>query len=271
MFDEFGFYLETVYRNKGVNRHNYEKHYDHNLTEIIQVYSGSGVVLAGERALSMESGAVYIINGDYFHSFQPKVPSLYIRNKIIIDTQKFYSFLTLAGLNEQIQTLTKEGALFFTFSQSVAKNIDELFLTASRYLEETVYHPFLKFTDTLFSLLDLIFNHNDGFLQNYNPFLRKVTDYIKAHLSEEIRLDDICKHLYFSKSHLCHEFKRQTNMTLNEYIFRYKTSEAVKLLTLSNKTITEIAMETGFNSHSHFCQVFKRITSLSPSEYRKKK
>jgi AraC-like DNA-binding protein len=271
MFNDFGFYLETVYRRQGVDRYNYEKHYDRKKTEIIQVYSGSGVVLAGERAISMEAGAIYIINGNYFHSFQPKEPSSYIRNKIIIDTEKLYSLLLGCGLDSVIKALNDDGALFYSLNQAAAEKIDGLFLTASTLLNSDDDYSLLGFCEVLFSLLRIVLSSGSDFTQNGTPFLKKVTDFIKANLNNKITLDDICRELYFSKSYLCHEFKKQTTLTLNEYITRLKISEAIKLLSLTNKTITEIAMETGFESSSHFCQVFKRFTSLSPSSYRKKK
>ncbi len=266
-----GFYLEVAYRSEGVNAHNYKKHSDFNLVEIIQIYAGDGVVLAGENVIKMESGAVYLINGDYFHSIQPQNPKVYIRNKIIIDSAILYSFLQFCGMPTVEEELKKSGAIFYTFDKNISNEIDGFFMQAATSLSQDFSFSTLNFTRLFAPLLHNIFNRNSGFVQTDNSLLKSVSDYVKANLDKKIVLDEMCRELFISKSYLCHSFKKQTNMTVNEYVFRCKISEAVKLLVYTDKTVTEIAMDTGFESPSHFCQVFKRYAALSPSTYRKKK
>ena len=57
-------------------------------------------------------------------------------------------------------------------------------------------------------------------------------------------------------------------MSYIEYLNKIRINEAQKLLTKTNKRITEIAIETGFNSLTNFGRVFKQISGCSPRQYK---
>ena len=95
-------------------------------------------------------------------------------------------------------------------------------------------------------------------------------EYIQAHYMEAMTLEDICNRLSISKSECCRCFKRCLKMTPFEYIMIHRISVASKLLEKTNQSITQIAMDTGFNSNSYFCKIFRKYMNGSPIEYRRK-
>ncbi len=99
--------------------------------------------------------------------------------------------------------------------------------------------------------------------------MREAYQYIISHISEPIRVEDIAAALYMSRSHLSISFKKQTGITVNDYIHRIKTERAKELLRDHTKSIALISDYLGYSSSSHFNRMFKKITSVSPLAYRK--
>lgn len=99
-------------------------------------------------------------------------------------------------------------------------------------------------------------------------FLVKLNKYIIEHLSEAIKADDICSSLFISKSTLFYKVKKETNMTVSNYILKMKINEAKNLLKYSNKSIASISVYLGFSSQSHFNNTFKHFVKMTPLAYR---
>lgn len=96
-----------------------------------------------------------------------------------------------------------------------------------------------------------------------------IMNYIREHFAEKLTIDFISKKFFISQSYLCHEFKKYTDQSLLQYVNCTRILYAQKALLTSEKPITEIAYESGFDNASTFNRVFRNITSLTPSEFRK--
>lgn len=103
---------------------------------------------------------------------------------------------------------------------------------------------------------------------NPSPLVIKVSNYIQQHLSEPIKAQDISRSLYMGRSRLSTNFKKQTGISLSDYIMMQKIDEAKRFLRYSDKSFTAISLYLGFSSHSHFTKVFKKYAELTPFEYR---
>ncbi len=97
-----------------------------------------------------------------------------------------------------------------------------------------------------------------------------VTNYIQHHLSEAIKAEDIAKELFMSRPYLSSKFKKETGVSLTDFILKEKTEEAKRLLRYSDKSFTAIGSYLGFSSPGHFSLVFKKYTGRTPTEYREK-
>lgn len=93
--------------------------------------------------------------------------------------------------------------------------------------------------------------------------------YIDKNYAEEITLSSLASIVNLNSQYLCRLFKSVTKSTIWEYINFVRISKAEKLLSTSDGTISEIAMNTGFASVSYFNRVFKKYKKYSPSEFRK--
>ena len=92
--------------------------------------------------------------------------------------------------------------------------------------------------------------------------------YIGDNISKKFGISDICAHLGCSKSTLLTTFKKRYGITVNAYVTQLRLEKAKHLLTKGEKTINEIAADTGFTDQSYFSKVFSQKFGTPPSEYR---
>jgi YesN/AraC family two-component response regulator len=83
-------------------------------------------------------------------------------------------------------------------------------------------------------------------------------------------LSIIAEKIDINPCHLSRQFKKETKMTITDFINERRIEEAKFLIEQNNNSITEIALMVGYENHNYFCKVFKRITSLTPMDYLKK-
>ena len=104
--------------------------------------------------------------------------------------------------------------------------------------------------------------------KNPSKLLMQITNYVQNNLSKPLGVDELAKALFISRTHLAAKFKKETGMTLTDFILREKVEEAKRLLRYSDKSLSLIADYLGFSSQSHFTKTFKKYTSKTPGEYR---
>lgn len=93
--------------------------------------------------------------------------------------------------------------------------------------------------------------------------------YIKEHYRENIDINDIFNGTNYSKSHFCRLFRETSGKSLIEYINSYRVEKACLDIIYTDKNITEIAMENGFNNVQYFSRVFRQVMNCSPRHYKK--
>ncbi|MBE5731625.1 MAG: helix-turn-helix domain-containing protein [Clostridiales bacterium] len=97
-----------------------------------------------------------------------------------------------------------------------------------------------------------------------------VVELVKKMISSGVEnLSEIAEKTGVSKCYLQHVFKKQTGTTITEYKNSQKLTKAKVLLITTDKTITDIATECGFENSSYFAELFRSCENVPPSEYRK--
>lgn len=97
----------------------------------------------------------------------------------------------------------------------------------------------------------------------------KILEYIERNYTAEITGAALCKALHISPTHMRRAFKRHTGQTITEYVNHYRIQRSLYLLTQTELSILDIALNLGFNNAEYFHRVFKNIMGVSPSLYRK--
>ena len=105
---------------------------------------------------------------------------------------------------------------------------------------------------------------------NEIPFCRKCFQYVSRNINKVIRVDTMAEEFGISRQHLCSRFKKETGVSVLQYIQQEKIKEAERMLRFSERAVSEIASVLGFSSQSHFQTVFKKITGETPITYRER-
>jgi len=98
--------------------------------------------------------------------------------------------------------------------------------------------------------------------------MERILDYCERHYTEKVSLDTISSSLFLSKYYISHLFGDQLGINFTGYINSLRIEEAVKLLTTTEISVTDICFIVGFSSIRTFNRVFNDRIGVSPKEYR---
>ena len=134
----------------------------------------------------------------------------------------------------------------------------------SSYLIQKIWHILYQNTDV----------EHMGKKENYSASsqarLQLMMQYIHQDFAYNISLSDIADQAKVSKSTALNLFQRYLGISPVTYLINYRLQEAAKLLASTEKKVTVISKDTGFDNVDYFCKAFKKYYKLTPTEYRKK-
>lgn len=181
----------------------------------------------------------------YFNKdFKDEINNLFINKHLQLSRK---SFSNLSNIFEKIQ-----------FEKYSLDNMSEL-LTKAYFFELIIY-----------LIRCQRYTHNINQKTNLsNITIGEIVNFIENNYSRQLTLPEIAAQFGISESSLTKKIKIFTNMTFKEYLTKTRIEEAKSLLISSEKSITEIAYECGYNNSNFFGDVFKKAVGMSPSSYRK--
>jgi len=103
----------------------------------------------------------------------------------------------------------------------------------------------------------------------YSPLVRKCIAYIEAHLSEEVRLDQLSEHCHVSYEYLSRVLKKECGVSFRELLNQIRIARAQRYLLLG-ASAGEAAEKTGYKTTAHFCRVFRQQTNETPTQWQKR-
>lgn len=99
-----------------------------------------------------------------------------------------------------------------------------------------------------------------------NEKINEVVAYINDNLADDLTLDLLADTCFVSKSHLAHQFKLYTGLTLYQFIIKKRVTVARNMIR-EGTPVMEACMRCGFNDYSNFLKAFKREFGRSPKEF----
>lgn len=100
--------------------------------------------------------------------------------------------------------------------------------------------------------------------------VHQIVAYTAAHYREPMTLTDMAEHLYVSPYTVSRVFSSVFSTNFNGYLNDMRLDSACSMLHYSDKSVTEVSIDSGFESQRTFNRVFKDRMHMSPREYRKK-
>ncbi|MEC0266818.1 response regulator [Paenibacillus anseongense] len=93
--------------------------------------------------------------------------------------------------------------------------------------------------------------------------------YIDTHYMEDLSLDAVAAHLFFSPNYVSMMLKNHLGVTFSKYLSDVRIKKGIELLENSDMKVYEIASNVGFKDDKYFYRVFKSRFGMTPDEYRR--
>ncbi|MFP4661236.1 MAG: response regulator [Halanaerobiales bacterium] len=213
------------------------------------------------------------------HDTYPQTPSfdnwqllfeLGRKEKLIKEIDDYFNINNEEMMNSEVLESFYFGFLNMIYSALHKKDISIQTVFNISYLHDlsstrSYYILREKITELINQGLDYLNDH----LENNPVVIQKIQDYIRENYKDKITRKDIAGHVYLNPAYLSRLFKKETGMTLTEYVTEMRIAEAKKLLVETDYTITAIAEEVGYYNYSYFSKIFREIVGVTAGNYRK--
>lgn len=105
---------------------------------------------------------------------------------------------------------------------------------------------------------------------SHGRVVAEATAYLNSHYREKIRLQALAERYHLTPVYFGLQFKRETGMSVHDYIHRLRIEEAKKLLLRTDMLVSDIAQTLGYHDAECFSRKFKSLTGERPSSYKNK-
>ena len=230
-------------------------------------------VICNGKLYSLDVGDILIIAPGVVHTIPEKKGTRYIllaNFSNCITLKAFDSILSL--IQPTIIVSEKNYPSIYRQCQDLILNSTAEYFGNEQFKEVAVYNQLIN----LLLLVGREYTKQSGIFtdapvakqQEYMQKFMTLCDYINNNCTESLSVDDAANMVGFSKFHFSRLFKKFTGTTFYSYVNERRIAHATLLLLDSEKSITEIAIGSGFNSISSFIRIFKINRGCTPTEFR---
>ena len=99
--------------------------------------------------------------------------------------------------------------------------------------------------------------------------LKKALAFVYEEYMNDITLNDLAEKADMSPKYFCRVFSQYIGKTPIEYINSYRIEKAAELLLYTDSSVTDIALNCGFNDLSYFVKTFRKAKSITPKQFSK--
>jgi AraC-like DNA-binding protein len=105
-------------------------------------------------------------------------------------------------------------------------------------------------------------------ITKYTLLVQKAIHFLTIHYSQPFDVNEISQYCLVHPSHLSRQFKKETGMTLTNFLNQVRIEEAKILLKQHRTSIDWIAGAVGYDDAGYFARIFKKATGMTPTKYR---
>ncbi len=233
----------------------------HQTLELVYVMKGSLELGVGLELFHMEEGDIGLVFPDVNHHCQVFSEQYSEVLYINIPTRTLGTYEELLKRKAPVYPVIKYGELpseIYPAIQSMKGSVPKNIWIVQAYLQVI----FVR----CIPLLTLTEKSQVG----SNDLIYQTVSYISANFRKSFLLEDMAKDLGVSKYVLSRVFSKTFHRNFNQYLNDARLGYAKQRLENTNDPITNICLDSGFESQRTFNRVFKEKYMVSPSEYRRK-
>lgn len=245
------------------------KFHFHNSYEIYYLASGKRTILSEQKIYDLHTGDVLLFRPNFLH----KGAGSDAHEKFGVEfSKKFFDYYFTAPMQDE---------LLHCFNYNIIHLHTEDQKTFE-HLYKKMYDEYINGDFYAVTIAEILLLLNRAGKQYENEIrqahqapsktserINTVLSYIEENFSEIKSIDEIAEHSYINKSYLCRLFKKETNMTVMDYLYNYRIQQACEMLTSSESSVAKVAQQCGFENTSHFIKMFKTMLDCTPGQFRK--
>lgn len=275
-------FAKSRYQNVAVGAHQSEQlseYHTHDFFEVNYVYEGNCINLVEDETLLMNCGDMIVIHPGVFHTLyadgECKVFNFIIKKEWLCDKAGFispsdtamYSFLERSKEEDYYKYI-----LFRCSESKVSKNIDYAKKLVKCSNNDSPWAPMLEESALLEFLASLGDTHENVALSKGTGSSSYKMINILMYVADNyntITLDELSKKFFYSKTHICRLFLKNTGKSFNQTLTDMKINRSCFFLKNTEMTIEDISKVVGYGSPEHFQRLFKKMIGVTPGEFRK--
>lgn len=251
--------------------------HDHTFFELVYILSGTGVQWINNNKFLYHDGHLFMITPRDTHSFDIHTTTKFVYIKF----NDIYIHSAVLG-TENIRRLEfilqhanhRPGCILRNQTDKLlVKPMIEAIIR--EYVNRNIYSSEI-ITQLINTIVIIVARNIALFLpeqidENSEDKSLNILQYIQSNICfpEKIKARTISQHFGISPNYLGRYFKKQTNETMQQYIFNYKMKMVESRLLHSEMRINEIVEELGFTDESHLNKLFKKYKGCNPTDFRK--
>ncbi len=252
----------------------------HQLVEIMYVESGSMVVVSDDIEETVVEGSTVLFRANSVHSIFPITDNctfsvLFLSIPFIISLAYIEDGALYAKLLTRFHT---ENKTFYSPSESKKLKLDRAFddLKSSNADNGFARDVFMKahasyIISAILRNLSEQDNADEVLADNSESLTKKINDavlYINEHFGEDLTVASMAERLFMSYSYFSRNFKRVTGRCFKDFLNITRINHAEMKLRSTAKSVTQIAMECGYNNIAYFSAMYKKLKGISPTAAR---
>ena len=105
-------------------------------------------------------------------------------------------------------------------------------------------------------------------LRTYSKPIQNIINYISFNLTADLSLNALSEEFMLNSSYLSTLFKKETGVTLTNFVNNKRIEHAIYLLNTTQSAIQDIAAQCGINDVNYFTKLFKKLKNMTPTQYR---
>ena len=236
----------------------------HSYTEIFFVTSGEGFFRTNEGDTPIRRGMIVVNTPSVEHTelSSEKNPLSYAL--FSVDDLTF----TLQAADDQPRTFFFDFSAHFDTIFNILKRIEYEYDTKQPLWQQAILNEVNNFMLLLRRNTQLVTLPFDSSAKPNS--LSQIHLYIRLRYQENITLDKLSKLFFLNKYYIAHAFLKKYGISIIKFLNTVRCTDAKNLLELTDLSITEIAINVGYNSSSHFTETYKKIIGETPAQTRKK-
>jgi AraC-like DNA-binding protein/mannose-6-phosphate isomerase-like protein (cupin superfamily) len=255
-----------------------EQKHQHDFCELVIVTRGRAMHWLEERDFPVTAGDVFLLQGKQSHYFHQRdnlslINVMYDPEQISLpenDLRKLPGYCALFLLepayrrSHRFASRLHLGQVDLAHAEQLAVDME---LEHER--KEPGFEAVLR-AKLIELMVYLSRQYNSAESTEAHALLRvgSVIGALENDFSKDWKLEELQAIAHMSRSNLMRVFRRATGQTPIDYLIRLRVQKAMELMRDPGLTITDIAVQTGFNDSNYFSRQFRRIVGVSPRTFR---